>query len=969
MEDLPFVAEYAKSSRSSCRICKEPIQKDSLRMGIMVQSPKFDGKVPLWHHSHCFFQKKQVKTTADIANFSNLRWDDQKSIKDKIEKGSTSSSKSSSASSENNDFAIEYAKSSRSTCKVCSEKIVKGEIRVSKLDTESSEARRFGPIPQWRHLDCFVKVRQELGFVESGDRLPGFKNLSDEDKEDVKEKITGTSLKRSSDGGQPPPKKKKTDITKEELEFRVQNQLLYDMRDKLKANLKKKHMLELLEFNKQHISTGESNLLDNLADCMVFGALKNCPECQDGTPRFKNDAYRCSGNLTEWTKCQYVSKYPERKLFKVPEEMKEEFEFLKKYKCVIKERMFPEVVEVNNKKGLPLENFKVAVFGKFKGVPKSIIIKKVEELGATIQSKVTATVNVCISTEDEVNKNGSHVTKAAINKIHIVSPNFIEDIKKGATPAIAIKENLLCTWGDDPVLKFGIKQENVRKKEALNDSAFAKSAAKSTMKITMKGGNAAVDPDSGMEDSCHVYEKKDEVFNVVLGKVDIARGTNTYYKLQILQSNKGSSYWLFRSWGRVGTTIGDKKLEKLKLEDAIAEFKRLYQEKTGNEWSNRKNFKKQPGLLYPLEIDYGQDCEKFKELKPGDNSKLPKPVQELICLIFDIEAMKKAMVEFEIDLKKMPLGKLSKRQIETAYSVLNEAQQVLLTGCNAAKILDASNRFYTLIPHDFGLRKPPLLDNEELIKSKIQMLDSLLEIEFAYNLIKDDGGISTKDPIDEHYEKLATDIEVLPKDTDEYSYIKDYLKKTHAQTHDQYTLKLNEVFKINRHGEKGRYKKKSEKLHNKKLLWHGSRLTNYVGILSQGLRIAPPEAPVTGYMFGKGIYFADMVSKSANYCFANKQNSTGLMLLCEVALGNMYEKPYAEYITQLPPDKHSTKGLGHTVPDPTDKVFLGDVEIPYGKPSPSNVGQSQLLYNEYIVYDVNQVNIKYLLKVNFKFKY
>jgi poly [ADP-ribose] polymerase len=54
------------------------------------------------------------------------------------------------------------------------------------------------------------------------------------------------------------------------------------------------------------------------------------------------------------------------------------------------------------------------------------------------------------------------------------------------------------------------------------------------------------------------------------------------------------------------------------------------------------------------------------------------------------------------------------------------------------------------------------------------------------------------------------------------------------------------------------------------LLWHGSRLTNFVGILSQGLRIAPPEAPVTGYMFGKGVYFADMVTKSANYCFSSK---------------------------------------------------------------------------------------------------
>ncbi len=36
--------------------------------------------------------------------------------------------------------------------------------------------------------------------------------------------------------------------------------------------------------------------------------------------------------------------------------------------------------------------------------------------------------------------------------------------------------------------------------------------------------------------------------------------------------------------------------------------------------------------------------------------------------------------------------------------------------------------------------------------------------------------------------------------------------------------------------------------HSRTLLWHGSRLTNWVGILSQGLRIAPPEAPITGYM-------------------------------------------------------------------------------------------------------------------------
>lgn len=41
-------------------------------------------------------------------------------------------------------------------------------------------------------------------------------------------------------------------------------------------------------------------------------------------------------------------------------------------------------------------------------------------------------------------------------------------------------------------------------------------------------------------------------------------------------------------------------------------------------------------------------------------------------------------------------------------------------------------------------------------------------------------------------------------------------------------------------------------------------------------------------MFGKGVYFADMVSKSANYCMTSPSNNTGLMLLCEVALGDMW---------------------------------------------------------------------------------
>ena len=109
-----------------------------------------------------------------------------------------------------------------------------------------------------------------------------------------------------------------------------------------------------------------------------------------------------------------------------------------------------------------------------------------------------------------------------------------------------------------------------------------------------------------------------------------------------------------------------------------------------------------------------------------------------------------------------------------------------------------------------------------------------------------------------------------------FSTIKKYINNTHAKTHDKYVIEVITIFHLRREEEQKRYKKE---IGNKVLLWHGSRLTKYVGILSEGLKIAPYEAPSTGYMFGKGIYFADVVSKSANYCLP-KNNANGLMLLC-----------------------------------------------------------------------------------------
>lgn len=66
---------------------------------------------------------------------------------------------------------------------------------------------------------------------------------------------------------------------------------------------------------------------------------------------------------------------------------------------------------------------------------------------------------------------------------------------------------------------------------------------------------------------------------------------------------------------------------------------------------------------------------------------------------------------------------------------------------------------------------------------------------------------------------------------------------------------------------------------------------------------------------------------------------------------------------------HSTKGMGKTGPDPNEKTILDGAEVPYGKGvKQDGVEQSDLLYNEYIVYDVAQINCKYLFKLKFNYK-
>ena len=265
--------------------------------------------------------------------------------------------------------------------------------------------------------------------------------------------------------------------------------------------------------------------------------------------------------------------------------------------------------------------------------------------------------------------------------------------------------------------------------------------------------------------------------------------------------------------------------------------------------------------------------------EPEVESNLPSSVKDLIKLIFDMKMINNQMKEIGYDAKKMPLGKLAKVSIMRGYEALKGLMEELKKNKkNMDAINQLSSDFYSEIPHDFGFARMQnfVLDTEKKVKAKLEMLQSLQDIQVFTKLL-DEGGVKGVNELDSNYLKLDTTVTPLDKDSERYKLLVEYVANTHATTHTAYKLEVEDIFELSKESENKRYR---EDIDNKQLLWHGSRLTNFVGILSQGLRIAPPEAPVTGYMFGKGVYFADMVTKSANYCFTNQMANTGLMLLC-----------------------------------------------------------------------------------------
>lgn len=211
----------------------------------------------------------------------------------------------------------------------------------------------------------------------------------------------------------------------------------------------------------------------------------------------------------------------------------------------------------------------------------------------------------------------------------------------------------------------------------------------------------------------------------------------------------------------------------------------------------------------------------------------------------------------QYDAAKLPLGKLTKQTIDAGYSKLSEIDRLLDEPgivYNDTRIMQLTSAYYTLIPHAFSrVQVPPLINSKALVKREAEIVDALRQMSESLKFTKKHGesegtSASSKHPLDTAVDSLGLDrIEPVAKDTQEYKVLQKYCLDTRGSTHGHFNYTVLEIFRVQRRGDEERFVDHLKtRPDNRQLLWHGSRVSNFGGILGQGLRIAPPEAPVSG---------------------------------------------------------------------------------------------------------------------------
>ena len=409
----------------------------------------------------------------------------------------------------------------------------------------------------------------------------------------------------------------------------------------------------------------------------------------------------------------------------------------------------------------------------------------------------------------------------------------------------------------------------------------------------------------------------------------------------------------------------------------------MFKSKSGNLWENKDDFLRKPKKYKIVPMEKSSEDSFISDFYDGKTDEDYPQTQlnsKVLGVVKDITSLKifsKQMKNHRIDRNQLPLHKLDRTLLMQAKEILFNLKDLSKEWDNLRwnatdgeidykalfatmdQICELTNDYYEVVPNTRNTENAiPPLKRENNINKQLMIVNQLLEMEVSMKIILGaQQNAKTIHPMDYSFNCLNIKLMELEKNTIERDAILTYIQKSDRSIQDHNI----EVYGIERKGEKERFQKWIDEGAERKLLWHGSKTMNFLGILKNGLKIAPPEAPATGYALGKGVYFSDAFAKSKMYVQGNKK----IIILCEVALGKtkkvVTRKDLSE--TDFTKIEHDCiQGVGVNCPNANNDVVIPNgMVMPIGDMQPSPSDDKVFHWNEFCVYNESQVKMRYMV--------
>lgn len=279
-------------------------------------------------------------------------------------------------------------------------------------------------------------------------------------------------------------------------------------------------------------------------------------------------------------------------------------------------------------------------------------------------------------------------------------------------------------------------------------------------------------------------------------------------------------------------------------------------------------------------------------------------------------------------LFQTPLGILTVDAIADARAQLLFFLNNYTIDSNYKRKIDS---YLKLVPRSKGrkLSYSDIFPNKESIEKELDLLDAL---ENSLSMISSQGLRQAKSEIKEKV--FNTKLDIL-QDTFKRKLIIDNYERTKKSMHNYDNIKVREIYEIDLEYNKN-FK---DQIGNIQEVYHGSSQANILSCLKSGILIAPPStAAIAGKLFGNGAYGSQTSSKSIGYTmgrWGQSSGDSGWLFICDFAMGK------AHY-----PNSYGIR----TIPSGYDSCWA----------LPKNTG---LHNDELIVYNTNQIKMKYLIEI------